>query len=331
MNVSIELTGLLWLIFAITSLTVIMIVFFELKRKNKGRELAKVAKIEMDDYFPPLLLQLYKGKGITSDQILAALLSFVRRGHIELTHDDQQGYYFEMKSKEKQQDLSQDERYFMEWLFYEAGTDGKLHPSQFQQYSADRDRFLQKQTELGSLLEQGLIRLGLIKKFQWQGNLILGVISICSLVIGSASLFYFPLWGISFLLLAIISAVLMGLLPRRTVKGWEFFYHLKKLAENLKEDTMEVKKDGFLKGSFIFAVALGLLDDYKKIFPFYDAAQVSIRQENFPLYMSFAPGTFAITKETMDMLEEARDSFEVVQGPEAMGIGEGITGTGDGE
>lgn len=331
MNFSIELTGLLLLVFTITSLTVIMIVFFEMKRKNKGRELAKVAKIEMDDYFPPLLLQLFKGKGITSDQILAALLSFVRRGHIELSHDDQQGYYFEMKSNENQQELSKEESYFIKWLFYEAGTDGKLHPCQFQQYSADRDQFLEQQTELGTLMEKGLIRLGMIKKFLWQGNILLGIISICSLVIGSVSLFYFPLWGISFLLLALISAVLIGLLPRRTVKGWEFYYHLKKLAENLKEDNMEVKKDGFLKGSFIFAVALGLLDEYKKIFPFYDAMQVSIRQENFPLYMSFAPGTFAITKETMGMLEEVRESFEVVQAPEAMAVGEGITGTGDGE
>ncbi|ADU30422.1 DUF2207 family protein [Evansella cellulosilytica] len=266
---------------------------------------------KLENLSPTLAAYFFQNIGVSSRHLVASLLYLVKKEFIQLQFDEvRQEYYFCIGTNDPSF-ISNDDAYLIQWLFYDVGKNGVFYPSDLQSYTFDREgeaKFLESCKKWENLLKAQLETEGLISKKIPTKRWITGSFSFLFLILGSVYLFFVPLIGILYLSGSITLLLACAIMPLKTNKGWEITQQLSQYKLYLKNKAA-VENNSWLTLNYIYAIAFGMKKDFSKQFPIYDASAIKIKQNSFPLYMTIAPGTYAIIKESIDAVDEIEAAF----------------------
>ncbi|WP_416150648.1 DUF2207 family protein [Salipaludibacillus sp. HK11] len=311
-------TGFLLLFIFLVVVVFAVMALERLKRRSMVGEKKRLTESDFQTFSPPLIAQFLYGRGVYTRHITAGLLNLVRKRIITL-NEDKRGptYYFSIEGAEFQA-TSRDDQYLLDWLLYDVGQDGVFYVDDLLIYTKDkaqRERFIHRLDEWEQTMKEELKQKGLLATFPIYKRVLL-VVSILMILIGSAWIVASALLSILYLVGGVTTFVLMLSGSSMTHAGrveqerWKpFIDGLTRLPEKNIE---EGKK---LTANLVYAIAFGVKDDYIKQFPIREASQVSLRDQQFPLYFAMTPGVTAISFEGKHMIDDLEASLEQVVSP----------------
>ncbi|MCR6110964.1 DUF2207 domain-containing protein [Bacillus sp. A301a_S52] len=322
------------IIFIVLSTVVIIIVVGErIKRHKLFNHISEETLSEEDfaKFSPQLISQLIYGRGVYTRHITAGLLDLVRRRVITLVKSEEtESYYFYEKEPQKRGEIAREEGFLIDWLLYEVGASGKFSVDDlltFTQDKAKREKFLERLYEWEDLMRSKLIEEKLIDTFPLIKR-VLTAISVVMLLFGSGLIVSSGVLSVLFFISGIVTLLIMLTyssmthLGRLEYKKWVPFIH------NIKEKpSAEYQDHESLTVSYVYAIAFNLSDTYVKKFPIREASQVSLKNNQFPLYVATSgPGAVAVTTEGVELINDMETSFEQIISPMTYDMADGSDG-----
>ncbi|UTR14945.1 DUF2207 domain-containing protein [Salipaludibacillus sp. LMS25] len=306
------------IIFVVLSTVVILLVSGE--RLQRRKVLDKVSQQTLSDadfakFSPQLISQLIYGKGVYTRHLTAGLLDLVRKRYITLTKSEETGsYYFYEKEANQRHDLAKEEAYLIDWLLYDIGTSGKFFVGDLLVYTEDktkREQFLERLYEWEELMRLKLIEEKLVDTFPFLKR-VLTAIGVVMLLLGSGFIVSSGLLSLLFFISGAATFLIMLTYSSMTHLGWAEYKKWVPFIRDIKEKPpSEYQDHESLTLRYVYAIAFNLSDTYVKKFPIKEASQVSLKNNQFPLYIATSgPGAVAVTTEGVELINDMETSFE---------------------
>ncbi|ADH99388.1 DUF2207 family protein [Salisediminibacterium selenitireducens] len=302
-----------------------------IRRRIKRNRYQQIHQTEPPASFSPgVALYISGQKTIGSKQLTATLLDFVRGGNATLHRDGPSSPVVRFEAVERPVE-SPSSILLFDFLFHEVGTGGVLYVEDlytFTELDSGRNRFLEVVDEWQEQIESELSELELLDLSPLFRKI--GVAThLMMLFLMAVLLFLVPLFGFFAFILTVVSFSLFLLESNLTDRGAEL--RAKWLGYRAYLHTMTDAEDtGADKWTahFVYAVAFGLLTSLSRAFPIREASELSLRTDQLPIYFYAAPGTAALSAESIQMFRDVDAAFDHGIHGEAAGLDQGINDIG---
>ncbi|AOM83060.1 DUF2207 family protein [Salisediminibacterium beveridgei] len=256
---------------------------------------------------PSLVLRLDGKRGVSAKNITSTLLFFVQSGYASLTRKGDKVCFHAKKAP-----VYTPGEYIYHFLFFEIGDDGILHVDDVYRYTESdqgRAEFLDALSQWEGKLEEELEDLHWLYVFPTFKKRMI-VSHIVMLLLSAVLLFVVAWFGVFALVLTILSFILLLNEPGLTQEGEEELSRWHMYRRYLQEiDSDDHHSPENVSIHFVYAAGFGLIASLKEAFPVREASELSLRTDQFPLYFYAAPGTFALSMESLDLLRDTEDAF----------------------
>ncbi|MCR6096203.1 DUF2207 domain-containing protein [Salipaludibacillus agaradhaerens] len=322
------------IIFVVLSTVVIIIVVGDrLKRYKLLNHISEQTLSETDfaKFSPQLISQLIYGKGVYTRHITAGLLNLVRKRVITLAKSEEtESYYFYEKEPQKRGKLPQEEDYLIDWLLYDVGTRGRFFVDDLLNHTENKkkqEQFLERLYEWEELMRYKLIEEKLIDTFPFLKR-VLTVIAVFMLLIGSGLIVSSGLLSLLFFISGAVTLIIMLTYSSMTHLGLVEYKKWVPFIQNIKrKPPSEYQDNESLTVSYVYAIAFNLSDTYVKKFPVREASQLSLKNNQFPLYIATSgPGAVAVTTEGVELINDMETSLEQIISPMTYDMVDGSDG-----
>lgn len=256
---------------------------------------------------PSLVLRLDGKRGISAKEITSTLLFFVLNGYASLTQKNDDVCFHAKTAPDYLPG-----QYIYHFLFFEVGDDGILHVDDVYRYTESdqgRAEFLDALSQWEGKLEEELEDLHWLKLFPaFKKQMIAS--QIVMLLLSSVLLFVVAWFGVLAIVLTILSFILLLKEPGLTHEGeqelsrWHMY---RRYLQDIRSDDHHRPEN--VGAHFVYAAGFGLIASLKEAFPIREASELSLRTDQFPLYFYAAPGTFALSMESFDLLRDTEEAF----------------------
>lgn len=305
-------------------------VWFVRRRLKRNRYNQMTSTLPPEELPPGMALYITGEKTVGSRQLTATLLYFVRGGYARLYRGKSSSAVVRFEAAERPV-TSPSLVHLYDFLFYEVGAAGVLYVEDlyaFTESESGRSRFLEAVDEWQERLESELSDQGLLDlspRFRKVGI----VTHFLMLVLMAILLFFVPLFGLFAFVLTVVSFTLFLLESNLTDRGVEL--RAKWLGYRTHLRTMTNAEDTGADqwtAHFIYAAAFGLIASLSRAFPIREASELSLRTDQLPLYFYAAPGSAALSAESIQMFRDLDAAFHQGIFGEAVGLDQGINDIG---
>ncbi|PYZ95253.1 hypothetical protein CR194_06995 [Salipaludibacillus keqinensis] len=285
---------------------------------------------DFQSFSPPMISQLIYGRGAYTRHITAGLLNLVRKQILTLNKDARGPTYYFSVDAAKEKPHSLDEKYLYDWILYEVGNDGVFYVDDLYFYTQDdekREQFLHRLSDWEQTMQHELEKKKFIVKFPVFKK-VLFALSILMILLGSGLIISSPFLSILYLAAGVTTFITMLVSSSRTHKGLLEYNKWRPFVEDLQTSSdLKVEDENKLTASFVYAIAFGLKDSYVKKFPIREATQLSLKNDQFPLYFAAGSGTTIFSLEGIKLVDDLEASLDQIVSPVGFNDGEGSDGS----
>ncbi|WP_147802254.1 DUF2207 family protein [Alkalicoccus halolimnae] len=276
-------------------------VYFSGKKRASTR-----APLHADRIYSPAAAARLLNYSLTSRHLTAMLLHLTLSGVLGVKKSAEKTVLY----IRKEESLTSHEKYFLDWMFYEVGTEGEFCFEDvwlFTEKSRGRADFAEKMENWKGFVERDLELKNVIMKSSGSAWF-LSVSGILLFVGGGAVIFNNPFSTIAMWTGGVLLVTAASKCKWLTAFGEEEKRRLQSYRNYLSIYTPPQRSIEELTTDYVFALTFGLEEDFEKEYPLKEASEIRIRQENFPLYMA-APGTAYILIEEENFPGDAEAVF----------------------
>lgn len=309
-----------FIFFILLSSIAVFIIWNLVRKKRNPKGTKEELEVSMGDLdtFPPLIAQFIDGKGASTRHITAGLIALVKKRVLKLSFDDQVNEYCFTDLQNNEVSLSKEESFLHEWFLYEIGNHGVFYASDLEHYTKEdekREEFIQYLYEWEKVMTERLREIGYEVAFPVRKKQLL-IIGSVMLLIGSSLLFFYPFVSLLYLVSAVVTSTSAFIFPNISDQGWSAFHRWTAYKDKITESPpVNFSESDKMTAGFIFALAFGIKDQFIEKFAIRDASQISLNQEHFPLYFAMAPGSAALSAESIKAVDEVEAVTEKVISP----------------
>ncbi|MBM7094326.1 DUF2207 domain-containing protein [Bacillus sp. H-16] len=286
---------------------------------------------ERDFLSPAVVVKLLSRRGLSANDVTAGLLSLVTKEALRLSEKKgfESPFFIDQTHRGRDGKLTQDERFLLEWICYDIGSNGTFHVTDLEVYTSNNGKM---EEYLHNLYEWERSVIETMKSHQFYRPLnfprmVLIGNGAAGIAAGSVLLFFAPFIGLGIFLSSLLSLGLIYFISPHTAAGRMEEQKWQKYYEYIKNAGSEAFNSDDITKSFVYAVAFRVADRFLTRFSVQEAGEIKVSQEPFPLYYVAPTGTAVLSLEGVKMYRDLEQGFDLVENA-PVAFGDNTDGTG---